>query len=117
MSRDKQIEEMAKDIACKIAWDDDEIPTLDCLETAKRLYLAGYRKSTDVAEEIFAEIEKIRLKELHKCETLREQENEVYRKYWEGGEHSLRQLTYWLNELKKKYIGKDTNVTTNTEDK
>lgn len=55
-------------------------------------------------EKIFEEIEKIRLKEIHKCETLREQENEVsQRKYWEGGYNSLRQLSYWLAELKKKY--------------
>lgn len=57
MSRENQIEEMAKDIACKIAWDEDEIPTVNCLETAKRLYCEGYRKSTDVAEEIFAELD------------------------------------------------------------
>lgn len=43
----KQIEEMAKDIACKIAWDEDEIPTVNCLETAKRLYNAGYRKQIE----------------------------------------------------------------------
>lgn len=56
-------------------------------------------------EKIFAEIEKIRSKEIHKCETLREQENEVsQRKYWEGGYNSLRQLSYWIAELKKKYV-------------
>lgn len=60
----------------------------------------------DVAREIFEEIEKIRSKEIHKCETLREQENEVLqRKYWEGGYNSLRQLSYWIAELKKKWEG------------
>ena len=58
MNRDKQIEDMAKDIACKITWDDDEIPTVDCLETAKRLYNAGYRKASDVAEEIIKDLVK-----------------------------------------------------------
>lgn len=56
-NRDKQIDEMAKDIACLTAWDEDEIPTINCLETAKRLYLKGYRKASDVAEEIFAELQ------------------------------------------------------------
>ena len=58
MSRDKQISEMAKDIACKTAWDEDEIPTINCLETAKRLYNAGYHKASEVAREIFEEISK-----------------------------------------------------------
>lgn len=62
-------------------------------------------KRAEVAREIFAEIEKIRAKEIHKCEILRVQENEASeRKYWEGGEHSLRQLSYWIAELKKKYM-------------
>lgn len=61
----------------------------------------------DYAREIFEEIEKIRAKEIHKCEILRVQENEASeRKYWEGGEHSLRQLSYWIAELKKKYTEK-----------
>lgn len=55
-------------------------------------------------EKIFEEIEKIRAKEIHKCEVFREKEDDASeRKYWEGGEHSLRQLSYWINELKKKY--------------
>lgn len=40
----KQIEEMGREIAHNVAWDEDELPTVDCLETAKRLYNAGYRK-------------------------------------------------------------------------
>lgn len=47
MNKEKQIEEMAKDIACKTVWDEDEIPTVNCLETAKRLYNAGYRKQSE----------------------------------------------------------------------
>ena len=47
MSREKQIEEMAKKLAESICWDEDEIPTVDCLETATRLYLAGYRKQSE----------------------------------------------------------------------
>ena len=47
MSREKQIEEMAKDLACNVCWDEDEIPTLNCLETAIRLYIKGYRKQSE----------------------------------------------------------------------
>mgnify|MGYP003288685788 CR=1 FL=1 len=57
MIEDKQIKEMARDIACNIAWDEDEIPTVNCLETAKRLYCEGYRKASEVAREIFELVE------------------------------------------------------------
>lgn len=54
--------------------------------------------------EVFEEIEKIRLKEIKRCEVMREKEvTHAQRNYWEGGEHSLRQLSYWIAELKKKY--------------
>ena len=67
MSRDKQIEEMAK--ICHFY--DDGICHLceellvscdrkcDLTILVENLYNAGYRKASDVAEEIFAEIEKI----------------------------------------------------------
>ena len=63
MSRDKQIEEMAKlmcedcarDGACRVAKSGEMCDSV--LEQAKWLYNAGYRKSTEVAEEIFEEIE------------------------------------------------------------
>jgi hypothetical protein len=66
MIREKQIEEMAKHChfyeegncllceECIVECDMD----CDLYIFAKMLYNAGYRKSTDVAEEIFAEIEK-----------------------------------------------------------
>ena len=65
-NRDKQIEEMAK-IAC-----DSRPPKIDKLckdctfnylcdiqSSCEALYTAGYRKASDGAEEIFAEIEKV----------------------------------------------------------
>ena len=52
----------------------------------------GYRKSSDVAREIFEEADKIFMANCLSLET----------------------YGAWL-ELKKKYVGKDTNVTTNTE--
>ena len=67
MSRDKQIEEMAKVIHDSDLKGNDTFPMClsDCLHKhggtrtneAVALYNAGYRKSTDLAEEIFAEIE------------------------------------------------------------
>ena len=47
MNEKKQIEEMAKHLAEKICWDEDEIPTVNCLETATRLYIKGYRKQPE----------------------------------------------------------------------
>jgi hypothetical protein len=70
MSRDKQIEEMAKvyeEARCKAN------ETLGSMNEgadnwyAKAFYNAGYRKSQDVAEEIFAEIEKCFFEELVGC--------------------------------------------------
>ena len=72
MNKEKQIEEMAKVIDCSL-------PLLDCeawrcdgckyekykhmcmgIKQAEVLYNKGYRKASDVAREIFAEIEAIK---------------------------------------------------------
>ncbi len=65
MSRDKQIKEMAKILCRDYSMGECMVDSFDCLEghCSKRerieaLYNAGYRKASDVAEEIFAEIEK-----------------------------------------------------------
>jgi hypothetical protein len=65
MERDKQIEEMAKAL-CKNSLTEycasGRCQNPNCLVNAKALeilYDKGYRKSTDVAEEIFAEIEDV----------------------------------------------------------
>lgn len=63
MNRDKQIEEMAK-LLCSTCYETNEE---DCKKfegvcgicDATRLYNAGYRKSSEVAEEIFGEIERM----------------------------------------------------------
>ena len=59
MSRDKQIEEMAKTV--KIAHDEQRYLTSDrsINKIAEYLYTAGYRRAGDVAREIFEEIESI----------------------------------------------------------
>ena len=79
MSRDKQ---MFNDL---IEIFDEEYGKRNLItpqNTAEKLTAKGYRKSTDVAEEIFAEIEKITVK---------------YRHGYEFDSH--------MYELKKKYIG------------
>jgi hypothetical protein len=60
MNRDKQIEEMVKDVTRSICWCNEEIPTVDGMGTAITLYEKGYRKASDVAEEIFAEINELK---------------------------------------------------------
>ena len=100
MSRDKQIEEMAKVIST--------LPPLEIYgarsygkkiflvtHLAEHLYIHDYRKASDVAEEIFAEIEDT----LDRC-----------------AKDNGAMIIWALAELKKKYIGKDTNVTTKTEE-
>lgn len=68
-------------------------------------YVNGYcRKASDVAREIFEEIEGIRLKHIKKCEFFRNgSTEEMERKFYEGAEWGLRQLSHWFAELKKKY--------------
>lgn len=75
MSRDKQIEEMAKAICSEY---DCVIPCQSCayyayancrdVKSAEKLYNAGYRKASDVAEEIFEEIEGFNRPPMHECE-------------------------------------------------
>lgn len=56
--KEKQIEEMAKTIYEQDLSYDTYYQT-HCERLATDLYNAGYRKSTDLAEEIFAEIEEM----------------------------------------------------------
>ena len=68
----------------------------------------GYRKATEVAREIFEEIGKT----IQKWGALAEQDNSDY---GELTELILCDIVASIAELKKKYVGKDTNVTTKTE--
>ena len=64
-----------------------------------KLMNLGYRKASDVAREIFAEIDKAL-------------DNSVETERFKGSWFNLHKFMQRLAELKKKYIGKDTNVTT-----
>ena len=94
MSRDKQIEEMAKHChfyeegKCLLLEDEAaECDTkCDMCEFAKRLYNAGYRKASDLAEEIFAEIENNAYTYGINFVISKETLAELKKKYTEGGE-------------------------------
>ena len=68
MSRDKQIEEMAK----VLYESDNKRNVVICgVETvAEDIYNAGYRKASDVAREIFEEIEKYNRPPIPECEAV-----------------------------------------------
>jgi hypothetical protein len=91
---EKQIEEIENQIA--------EIAKLitegarSAMEDAEALYNAGYRKASSVAEEIFAEIDKI--VDSFKIEEFSKETNEHIRTSYNG---SL--IVMCLAELKKKY--------------
>ena len=67
MSRDKQIEEMAKEICNATQKTNQSCNSIcfprgmcaHCKVMAEHLYNASYRKASDLAEEIFAEIDKL----------------------------------------------------------
>lgn len=82
MSRDKQIEEMAEFLYNNRPW--PELWEEDAQDIAKVLCNAGYRKASDVAREIFEEIEDIRLEHSY-------------------GEIDGNELNVKLFNLKKKY--------------
>lgn len=75
---------------------------MTCL--AHALTAKGYRKASEVAEEIFAEIDKIILEGIEKDESFREKmHTNTDRSYFEGGANSQRKILWLIRELKKKY--------------
>ena len=94
MNREKQIEEMAKDI-CHLGRkcpDCSRQAMCKAVNYASRFYDKGYRKASDVAGEIFEEIEK-----LLKRNELRNYEPYNVESYYSGD------LEKDLAKLKKKY--------------
>ena len=105
---------------------DEETKSIDFDATAEKMVAAGYRKSTDLAEEIFAEIEKTLNRKLSRSKPRYEELNcnegslsiwgHKDMGYFQGIISTAEDIQDFIAELKKKYIGKDTNVTTNTEE-
>ena len=91
MSRDKQIEEMAKDLKNHTCMSQFQA------EIASRmLYIKGYRKASDMVRDIFEEVEKLIYRLL----------NDIH--YIAGD------LVWDINELKKKYESEGADDETNT---
>lgn len=76
----------------------------DAVDAVENAPTADVAPRAEVAREIFEEIEKIMSKEKHKNETVRQSMTEPNdRSYFEGGANAIRQASYWIAELKKKY--------------
>jgi hypothetical protein len=113
--RDKQIEEIVR------AYEEARYKAIETLGSmnegvgvwyATAFYKAGYRKASDVAREIFEEFRNAMRAEIARNEELfAEDEDDFY----EGRNDAFRTAINCLAELKKKYTGEDTKVTTNTE--
>ena len=104
MSRDKQIEEMARHscFPClmgngKCAVDLNPSECYVAQETANKLYSAGYRKASEVAREIFEEIEKI----LDRHSISYHKIGEIFGEHYYDGV-----MQFDIDELKKKYTEK-----------
>jgi hypothetical protein len=115
MSREKQIEEMAKDVTRSICWCNEEIPTVDGMGTAITLYNKGYRKASEVAEKIFAEIEKKISLDLDVI--CKEKDELIYKGFFSHALlcefnykiDTLRGIAKFIAELKKKYTEGENN--------
>ena len=121
MSRENQIEEMAKVIVganctkepCdECRWAGYASEAVDCTEylIAEHLYNAGYRKSTEVAEEIFGEIERAFFNYYDSTVTYSSPTIPYHMR--EAVAFSLNEIFMKIAELKKKYTkSEDTNGT------
>ena len=123
--RNKAIEEMAKDI------EQARIKATDTTNSmnygfggwyAKELYTAGYRLASDVAREIFEGIDDCYVQMLEEVdntieEAILEENHSLARTAKYGKDVMLLTLDTLRKRLKKKYIGEDTNVTTEESEK
>ena len=102
---------------------DEETKGIDFDATAEKLVAKGYVKASDLAEEIFAEIEKTLNRKIARskpCFEKLKNRDEVFLSKWgyedmgyfKGVISTCEDFQDIIAELKKKYIGKDTNVTT-----
>ena len=99
MNKDKQIEEMAKDIDVIC----DAFGRVNFYRTAELLTAKGYRKASDVAREIFEEIENA-LELLQRCvEEGRKNDGIKYQQLHDGRILSIEAVEYFVDELKNKY--------------
>ena len=114
MSRDKQIEEMARDLCecynCDGTCYQDKKPCdLKCDEytNAQYLYSKGYRKASEVAREIFEEIERAFFKYYDSHVTYSSPNLPYHLREAVG--FSLNEMFMKVAELKKKYLEETAN--------
>ena len=103
IDREKQIEEIAK-VICGSCPDNKECMHCLCADwyKAESLYNAGYRKQSEVAREIFEEIDKMLMNQ--ECIT----ENQRCKEVGDWIFHDY--LPRRISELKKKYMEESGNV-------
>ena len=102
MTKEKQIEEMAKSVCHLDRTCDECMTSFKCkaMTYAKRFYNAGYRKADEVVEEIFKAFRaEIRSEIARNEELFAEDEDDFY----EGRNDAYRTAINFLAELKKKY--------------
>ena len=105
LKREKQEAVMSAYLELCITYD-EETKRIDFDATAEKMVAEGYRKSQEVAEEIFAEFRSAMRTEISRNEELfAEDEDDFY----EGRNDAFRTAINCLAELKKKYTVTDTN--------
>jgi hypothetical protein len=113
MSRDKQIEKMAKVLCgdygeckkCTLSNPECENPCM-IREDCEMLYNQGYRKASDVAREIFEEIERFLYMHFRFC---KEEIGNDDTEYVKGRLELNTQIQNLIAELKKKYESEKDN--------
>lgn len=107
MSSDKQIEEMYKDVYEAINHNRVIDVTHDCyidvntIGLTKELYDDGYRKASEVAREIFEEIDKIFRQQFEKCSE--NTELKLLEPLCQAERFVINEMWHEVAELKKKY--------------
>ena len=115
-SVEKQIEELARSFCGFSATLKCSECSYECYqkEYAKKAFEAGYRKASDVALEAIKEVEQILNAKIINIE---EAFFHGTAAHWDATRRDCyEEVLVKLAELKEKYIGKDTNVTTDTEE-
>lgn len=113
MSKEKQIEEMALDINRVASFGLEMSANL-----AEDLYELDYRKASEVFEEIINLMNEVYSSVQYGCYSygVAKQADSPSALRQMGKLEGIKYLGDAIAELKKKYIGEDINVTTNTED-
>ena len=101
----KQIKEMANIVSkCTTSWLRNETPKALPNHIAEALYNTGYRKASEVAREIFAEIEEYMTPLENWFLAMKQQNQDCSEEYWNGKLSAFKQLRGFIDtNLKAKY--------------